>query len=205
MVMRISRCPSRPQDACQVLGWRAACLQRGGNPPALAFPRRGKRERGRSNSSWPLQANLFTQPASRDPAAALRCVPWVAARANCRGPPGHFMRPKPYCHGAILKLIHSDVTTRQLYSASGSFRFARCGSSAMVLSGWTCRWCWMENTHVRSLRCVRTSAVPLPAAATANRRLHSARYSWPRNWFAFSTVAIWRNRNSYGSRPCLVR
>jgi hypothetical protein len=27
-------------------GWRAACLRRGGNPPAPAFPRRGKRERG---------------------------------------------------------------------------------------------------------------------------------------------------------------
>src|SRR6185295_703341 len=29
--------------------WRAACQRRGGNPPAPAFPRRGKRERGRSN------------------------------------------------------------------------------------------------------------------------------------------------------------
>jgi hypothetical protein len=28
--------------------WRAACQRRGGNPPAPAFPRRGKRERGSS-------------------------------------------------------------------------------------------------------------------------------------------------------------
>ena len=28
--------------------WRTACQRRGGNPPAPAFPRRGKRERGRS-------------------------------------------------------------------------------------------------------------------------------------------------------------
>ena len=27
-------------------GWGAASLRRGGNPPAPAFPRRGKRERG---------------------------------------------------------------------------------------------------------------------------------------------------------------
>ena len=38
--------------------WRAACQRRGGNPPAPAFPRRGKRERGRSflaagSSCWP--------------------------------------------------------------------------------------------------------------------------------------------------------
>src|SRR5580658_5509361 len=33
-----------------VFCWRAACLRRGGNPPAPACPRRGKRERGRSNS-----------------------------------------------------------------------------------------------------------------------------------------------------------
>jgi len=39
--------------------WRAACQRRGGNPPAPAFPRRGKRERGSSDflaaagsSSW---------------------------------------------------------------------------------------------------------------------------------------------------------
>ena len=29
--------------------WRTACQRRGGNPPAPAFPRRGKRERGSSN------------------------------------------------------------------------------------------------------------------------------------------------------------
>jgi hypothetical protein len=29
--------------------WRAACQRRGGNPPAPAFPRRGKRKRGRSD------------------------------------------------------------------------------------------------------------------------------------------------------------
>jgi hypothetical protein len=29
--------------------WRAACQRRGGNPPAPAFPRRGKRERGSSD------------------------------------------------------------------------------------------------------------------------------------------------------------
>src|SRR6516164_4509228 len=28
--------------------WRTACQRRGGNPPAPAFPRRGKRERGSS-------------------------------------------------------------------------------------------------------------------------------------------------------------
>ena len=40
-------------------GWHIACQRRGGNPPAPAFPRRGKRERGRSDflaaagsSSW---------------------------------------------------------------------------------------------------------------------------------------------------------
>src|SRR5215467_10752543 len=30
-------------------GWHIACQRRGGNPPAPAFPRRGKRERGRSD------------------------------------------------------------------------------------------------------------------------------------------------------------
>ena len=29
--------------------WHTACQRRGGNPPAPAFPRRGKRERGRSD------------------------------------------------------------------------------------------------------------------------------------------------------------
>ena len=29
--------------------WRTACQRRGGNPPAPAFPRRGKRERGRAD------------------------------------------------------------------------------------------------------------------------------------------------------------
>ena len=38
--------------------WRAACFRRGGNPPAPAFPRRGKRERGRPNSLLP-QAEFF--------------------------------------------------------------------------------------------------------------------------------------------------
>ena len=36
-----------------VFCWLAACFRRGGNPPAPAFPRRGKRERGRSNSLLP--------------------------------------------------------------------------------------------------------------------------------------------------------
>jgi hypothetical protein len=36
--------PMRASAFC----WRAACQRLGGNPPAPAFPRRGKRERGRS-------------------------------------------------------------------------------------------------------------------------------------------------------------
>jgi hypothetical protein len=36
----------------------AACVRRGGNPPAPAFPRRGKRERGNQSSLLP-QAVLF--------------------------------------------------------------------------------------------------------------------------------------------------
>src|SRR2546425_13137462 len=32
-----------------LVGGAACCWRRGGNPPAPAFPRRGKRERGRSN------------------------------------------------------------------------------------------------------------------------------------------------------------
>ncbi len=42
--------------------WRVACFRRGGNPPAPACPRRGKRERGRSKSSTLPQAAglLFT-------------------------------------------------------------------------------------------------------------------------------------------------
>ena len=37
--------PMRASAFC----WRAACQRLGGNPPAPAFPRRGKRERGRSD------------------------------------------------------------------------------------------------------------------------------------------------------------
>ena len=65
-------------------GWRAACLRRGGNPPAPAFPRRGKRERGRSDSL--PQSILITQPAYGAQAAVLRFAPWIAARASCRAP-----------------------------------------------------------------------------------------------------------------------
>jgi hypothetical protein len=54
------------------LAGRAACCRRGGNPPAPAFPRRGKRERGRSNSLLPqafpstsFKASPFRSPHSR--------------------------------------------------------------------------------------------------------------------------------------------
>jgi hypothetical protein len=36
-----------------VVCWRASCVRRGGNPPAPACTRRGKRERGRSSSLLP--------------------------------------------------------------------------------------------------------------------------------------------------------
>ena len=44
---------SRRTMRASAFGWRAACCRRGGNPPAPACPRRGKRERGRSNSLLP--------------------------------------------------------------------------------------------------------------------------------------------------------
>src|SRR5882724_6971803 len=51
---------------------RAACFwRRGGNPPAPAFPRRGKRERGRSNLL--AAAGICLHYARMPPACALPC------------------------------------------------------------------------------------------------------------------------------------
>ena len=57
------------QPSCGGSRQHGACQRRGGNPPAPAFPRRGKRERGRPDSLLP-QANLITPPTSGDLAAA---------------------------------------------------------------------------------------------------------------------------------------
>ena len=61
-------------DACQRF-WLDAqrARRRGGNPPAPAFPRRGKRERGRSNSLLP-QANSAHGPVRIGPASRMVCA-----------------------------------------------------------------------------------------------------------------------------------
>ena len=188
-----------------VFCWRAACQRRGGNPPAPAFPRRGKRERGRSNSLLP-QANFFTRPASGIPVVARRYAPWVAPRADCPAPTWLLHEGR-----TVPRLFHPATRTLAHYSppgcsASDSFRFAGCGCPAQSCCLHSpARSCWIENTHARSFRRVRTKALPLPAAPTANRRLNSFRYSWRRNRLASSTVLILRSRNSCGSRPCQVR
>src|ERR1700689_5519000 len=67
---------ARPMRA-SVLCWRAACLRRGGNPPAPACPRRRKRERGRTQ---------FLAPQA-DSSRRLRIrKPW------CASPPGRLRR-----------------------------------------------------------------------------------------------------------------
>ena len=81
--------------------------------------------------------------------------------------------------------LHGQGVRVARWHGDGAVRAARGGSvmrlsSAMVLSGFTRRSCWRENTHARSLRRVRTNALPLPAAATAKRRLNSVMYSWRR-------------------------
>src|SRR5215469_2752910 len=112
-----------------VLCWRAAGMRRGGNPPAPAFPRRGKRERGRSDSLRP-QAILITQPAYGVPAAVLRCAPWVAERAGCRAPtwlPREARTAPPPFHPKAHRPEHGSPP---MCSASGSFRFVGCGCPA---------------------------------------------------------------------------
>jgi hypothetical protein len=48
--------PMRASAFC----WRAACQRLGGNPPVPAFPRRGKRERGRSDFAAGIRARSTT-------------------------------------------------------------------------------------------------------------------------------------------------
>ena len=54
--------PMRASAFC----WRAACQRLGGNPPTPAFPRRGKRERGRSDflAAAGIRARSTTTPLS---------------------------------------------------------------------------------------------------------------------------------------------
>ena len=53
--------------------WRAACQRRGGNPPAPAFPRRGKRERGSSDFLAAAGSSRW-HSASAGHAAGLLCA-----------------------------------------------------------------------------------------------------------------------------------
>src|SRR2546428_14063923 len=60
---------------------RAACFwRRGGNPPAPAFPRRGKRERGRSNPC--CHRHLLAHYARIPPAYALPASPYGHSKAR---------------------------------------------------------------------------------------------------------------------------
>ena len=53
--------------------WRTACQRRGGNPPAHAFPRRGKRERGSSDFLAAAGSSRW-HSASAGHAAGLLCA-----------------------------------------------------------------------------------------------------------------------------------
>jgi len=73
-----------------VFCWLVTCLRRGGNPPAPAFPRRGKRERG---IQFPCCRRLLLSSAAANP--QLSSTSYVACYLLCS--PGDRNPPEPDC------------------------------------------------------------------------------------------------------------
>jgi hypothetical protein len=88
-------------------GWRAACLRRGGNPPAPAFPWRVKRERGSSGSLLPAGQSLHGIELSYTWVKMALQGAGLVSQQRRRGK--HFFRAQPASHDPVAALQYARL------------------------------------------------------------------------------------------------